>query len=262
MPEVNVRANLLLEEAAKGARNEVVGTLRDIGLSGHAATVLYGLARIPEATARDLILKTGIPDSKIYYALRELAEIGLVEVQEGKPRTYRMVAPEEAEARLLRILEKKYELEHAAVKRVASLLEPLRAASRSPTMDLAYVVKGLSNVMARAEGMVASARREIILLASEEPFFRKLEAALVRASRSGISVKIAVPDIPLGEDLKRLAEVRSIVCSCLILVVDGQQILTVNEFATGSAYGITSTDETLVRLGLDYWESPRCCVVG
>ena len=26
--------------------------------------------------------------------------------------------------------------------------------------------------------------------------------------------------------------------------------------------GITSTDETLVALGLEYWESPRCFVVG
>jgi hypothetical protein len=29
----------------------------------------------------------------------------------------------------------------------------------------------------------------------------------------------------------------------------------------GDAYAITSTDPTLVRLGLDYWESPRCCVM-
>lgn len=260
MPEVKVRANLLLEEAAKEVKGEIVSTLRDIGLGGHGAAVLYALARIPEATAGDLMLKTGIPDSKIYYALRELVEMGLAEVQEGKPRTYRMVAPEEAEVRLQQMLKAKYERENAAVTRLVSLLEPLRAASKSPTMDLAYVVKGLPNVLARGEAMVTSARRDVLLLAFEEGFFRKLEAELASAARRGIRVRIAVPDIAIEEDLGKLAEVRSIVCSCLILVVDAQQILTVTLTPDGSAYGITSTDETLVRLGLEYWESPRCCV--
>lgn len=248
-----------MEEAAEEARDEIVGTLKDLGLSGHAANVLFALSRAPEATAGELILKTGIPDSKIYYALQELVEMGLLEVQEGKPRTYRTVAPGEAKVRLQRIIEARHERAQAAVTRVTSLLEPLQAASRSPTMDLAYVVKGLSNVVARAEAMIGSARQEILVLMSEEAFFRKIEGPLSEAARRGIKVGMAVPDISLERDLERLAEVRSIVCSCLILVVDRQQILTISEPAEGPVYGITSTDDTLVRLGLEYWESPRCC---
>jgi len=41
--------------------------------------------------------------------------------------------------------------------------------------------------------------------------------------------------------------------------VDGEQILTANRTGDGGMYAITSTDATLVRLGLEYWESPRCC---
>ncbi len=260
MSEVTVRANRLLEEAAEEVRGEVVSTLRAMGLSTHAANVLYALARVPEATAGELIVRTGIPDSKIYYALNELAEMGLLEVQEGKPKTYRSVAPREAKARLQRMLAAKHEREQAAVTRLASLLEPLRAASKSTTMDLAYVVKGLSNVLARAEAMIASARREVLVLMSEEAIFRKLETKLEEAALRGVRVRIAAPDIPLAKELQRLAEVRAIVCECAIVVVDGQQILTISGATDGSFYAITSTDETLVRLGLDYWGSPRCCV--
>jgi len=110
--------------------------------------------------------------------------------------------------------------------------------------------------------MIASARREVVLLASDQPFFRKLEADLVKAGRRRVKLRIAVPDMPIDKGLQKSAELRSIICSCMILVVDRQQVLTVTRTAEDEAYGITSTDETLVHLGMEYWESPRCCVSG
>ena len=98
------------------------------------------------------------------------------------------------------------------------------------------------------------------MLASHEPFFRRLEPDLIKAGRRRVALRIAVPDIRVDKDLERFAEVRSIVCTCMILVVDAQQVLTVTRTTENEAYGITSTDETLVRLGIEYWESPRCCV--
>ncbi|MFQ6012190.1 MAG: TrmB family transcriptional regulator [Thermoplasmata archaeon] len=259
MREVQVRANLLLEEAAQGAREEIVASLRELGLSGYASRVLYALARVSEATAGDLVVQTAIPDSKIYYALRELVEAGLVEVQEGKPRTHRMLTTQEVGARLEQLLTSRYERQRTAVTRLASLLEPLRSGTRSPTMDLAYVVKGGANVLARARSLVASAKRGIVLLASEEPFLRKLEPDLARAANRGVQVRLAIPGNLVDRELAKRAEVRAIVCDCRILVVDRQQMLTVSDTTTGDTYAITSTDDTLVRLGLEYWESPRCC---
>jgi sugar-specific transcriptional regulator TrmB len=212
------------------------------------------------ATAADLILKTGIPDSKIYYALDELAEKGLVEVQGGKPKAYRVVPPREVETRLMRTVDEEYERRQTATVRLVSLLEPLRASTSSPTADLAYIVKGLSNIAARAGGLIASARKEIVVLASDELFFRKIEGDLGKAARRRVRIKLAVPDIEVEKDLSKVAEVRSILCNCLLLVVDGQQVLTMTRTMDGGAYAITSTDPTLVQLGLDYWESPRCCV--
>jgi len=127
MSEVKARANALLEEAAATSLAEIGDTLRALGLSGYATEAFCALARMVEATAGVLVTRTGIPDSKIYYALDELADKGLIEVQAGKPKTYRAIPAQEAEARLARLIESKFEKERAAVKRVVSLLEPLRA---------------------------------------------------------------------------------------------------------------------------------------
>ena len=260
MTDAKLRANVLLQEAAEASAGLIGASLRDLGFSGYAADAYCALVRVPEATAGALIARTGIPDSKIYYALDELAERGLVEVQAGKPKAYRAVPSAEAAVRLQRLLEEKHERQRAAVTRLVSLLEPLRAAARTPTTDLAYIVKGLTNVVARAESLIASARREIVLLASDEAMYRKLEPAVLRAARRRIKVKLAVPDIALPKELERAAEIRAIVCSCVILVVDREQVLTVTRTSEDSAYGITSADETLIALGMEYWESPRCCV--
>ncbi|MGQ0796262.1 MAG: TrmB family transcriptional regulator [Methanobacteriota archaeon] len=260
MSEVRARANALLGEAEPASLAAIGGTLRELGLGGYAADAFCALTRVARATAGDLVRTTGIPDSKIYYALDELVERGLAEVQEGKPKSYRLVPPKEIEARLTRLLDARRARERDSVTRLVSLVEPLRSAARTPTTDLAYIVKGTPSVLARAESMVASARREIVLLASDVDVVRRLEAGLLKAIGRKVGVKLAIPDIDLPKELSRRAEIREIVCACVLLVVDGQQVLTVTRLPDGSSYGITSTDETLVRIGREYWESPRCCV--
>src|SRR5438445_421209 len=228
MTEARVRANALLQEALGPALERVGGTLRDLGLSGNAAKVFCALVRTSRGTASELVLKTGIPDSKIYYALDELAEKGLVEVQDGKPKVYRVVAPKEVEIRLSGLVEAEYEKRRAATTRLGSLLEPLRAATKSPDTDVAYIVKGLPNVVARAKALISSARQEIVVLAADEGIFRKLEDDLARSARRRLRVRLAVPEFPDMKGHEKAAEIRAIVCECVLLVVDGQQVLTMS----------------------------------
>jgi sugar-specific transcriptional regulator TrmB len=255
-----VRANALLQESLAPSLDRIGAILRELGLSGNATSAFCALVRLPQASAGDLVGKTGIPDSKIYYALGELVEKGLVEVQPGKPKIYRVVPASEVELRLSRMIQADYERRKAATVRVASLLEPLRVGTVAPVAEIAYIVKGFANVVTRAKALIASARKDIVLLTSDEPLFRQLEDELLRIVRRRIRLRIALPEIEIPQELAKVAEVRSIVCSCVLLVVDGQQVFTVSRTTDGDAYAITSTDPTLVRLGLDFWESPRCCL--
>src|SRR5438552_3782172 len=105
MAEGKARANALLHEALEPSLDRIAGTLRELGVGGPAADAFCALVRTADATASELVRKTGIPDSKIYYALDELAEKGLVEVQAGKPKTFRVVPPKEVEMRLSRMVQ-------------------------------------------------------------------------------------------------------------------------------------------------------------
>src|ERR1700704_3937366 len=137
MAEANARASALLQPTLGPSLERMGLTLRELGLTGHAANVFCALVRMSDATAADLILKTGIPDSKIYYALEELVAKGLVEVQKGKPKAYRVVPTREVKIRLMRTVDEDHERRQAATARLVSLLEPLRASTSSSAADLA-----------------------------------------------------------------------------------------------------------------------------
>src|SRR2546430_13130149 len=105
-----------------------------------------------------------------------------------------------------------YECRRAGPVRVAALREPLRVGTKAPAMDVAYIVKGLPNVVARAQTLIASARKDVVLLASDEQVFRKLEDDLVRVARRRVRVRLAVPAIPVAKDVAKATEVRAIIC--------------------------------------------------
>src|SRR2546423_8622678 len=142
MAGVKVRANSLLQDAMEPSLDRIAGTLRELGLSRHAAQAFCALVETTHATAGELVRKTGIPDSKIYYALDELAVKGFVEVQAGKPKTYRVVPPKEVEMRLSGMVQTEYERRRAATVRGASLLEPPRAPTEAPPIGGGDIGKG------------------------------------------------------------------------------------------------------------------------
>jgi sugar-specific transcriptional regulator TrmB len=252
-------ADGLVREAAPAALEEITAGLRDLGLSGNAANAFGAMLRSRESTAADLVARTRIPDSKIYYALEELAEAGLVEVQAGKPKLYRVVPPREVRERLSSLVEDRAERNRARATRVSLLVEPLRSSASSPSADLAYIVKGRTNVVARARTMVSSARKELLLMASDPELMADLAPQLRAAAGTRVRLRIAARDDALDPAVARKAETREIRCDCAVLVSDGQQVLTIDSLKDGTWYGIVSVDETLVRMASEYWDSPNCC---
>jgi sugar-specific transcriptional regulator TrmB len=260
MTEVEARSKALLEEAAKSSLDDIRRSLRELGITGYAADTFCALVRLPESTAGELVVKTGIPDSKIYYALEELAQQGLVEVQNGKPKMFRVSPTDEVGLRLREVLKNKFERQTDEINRLVLTIEPLRVASKSPSTNLAYVVKGETNVLARARSMIASARKEITLMTSDEGFFDKLEENLTQAARKKVKLRVALPSTHLDTLLANYGEIRPATGSFVLLIVDGQQILTARNSPGGNMYAITSTDETLVRIASEYWNNPSCCI--
>jgi len=249
----------LIHEAAPAALDEIASSLRDLGLSGNAADAFGAMLRSRESTASELVARTGIPDSKIYYALEELATAGLIEVQAGKPKIYRVVPARDIRDQLSKVIDQDAAKAHTRAGRVASLVEPLRSSVSAPSADLAFVVKGRGNVTARARAMVTGARKDVLLMSSDRDLLRDLGGELLTCSRRRVRIRLAAAEGSVGADLAKVAEMRDILCKCAVLVTDGHQVLTISSLKDGTHYAIVSTDETLVRMATEYWDSPNCC---
>jgi len=75
------------------ARDRIVSRLKELELSTHEALAYLTLLTHSNTTASILCKETGIPDSKIYYALDGLSKKGLLTVQKGNPHIYLPVPP-------------------------------------------------------------------------------------------------------------------------------------------------------------------------
>ena len=82
------------------ARDRMIAQLKELDLSTYEATVYAALITHPTMTASALCKETGIPDTKIYYALEGLSEKGMLTIRMGNPKLYRPVPPKEAIANL------------------------------------------------------------------------------------------------------------------------------------------------------------------
>ncbi len=76
--------------------DELIESLRGLGLTRLQATVYLALRRLGIAYARDLTAELGVNRADVYRTLRTLLKLGLVEVRLGNPAKFQAVAPKSA----------------------------------------------------------------------------------------------------------------------------------------------------------------------
>ena len=82
------------------ARDRIVSRLKELELPTHEALTYVTLLTHPNITAGALCKETGIPDSKIYYALDGLSRKNMLIVQRGNPNIYLPMPPKDAVSNL------------------------------------------------------------------------------------------------------------------------------------------------------------------
>jgi sugar-specific transcriptional regulator TrmB len=81
-------------------KESIVEGLKKLGLTEYEARAYAALVGLGEATAREIHEASGVPRTRIYDILRDLAEKGFVEFIQGSPTYYRVVEPESVVERL------------------------------------------------------------------------------------------------------------------------------------------------------------------
>lgn len=264
LPEVGreLHAASSLKDGEEETDEKIAGLLRELGLSSYAARSLAALLGKTPMSASQICKATGIPDSKIYYALNELDRTKLVESQRGTPTLYRPVDFDQMISNLLRSEKEKHQRRLRLVELLGKEAEPLaKARSKPAEIELAYIVKGRRNVAERMIDLIGQSRRELVLLISSKELWKQIASHVAQARKRRVKVGAALAaDLVNSEKLGQFGDVRVLSCQCDVLIADSEKLVTASNIEDEDAYAIVTSDKSMIRMSREYFDNPNCCV--
>jgi sugar-specific transcriptional regulator TrmB len=245
----------------------MVSRLKELELSTHEALIYLTLLTHSNAAASALCNETGIPDSKIYYALDGLSKKGMLIVQKGNPNVYVPISPKEAIASLRNLLTESLNEKINEADVLVDILTPIyESAEKSEELEVAYIIRGQKNILNRMKALIKTARKEITIFISYPSVLKELKESLIDA-KEGRRVKLNIAmtqEVFKKEDCSNLGEIRLLCCSLEqsvsslgMLISDMRTLLTVSDW--GDETAMLTQDPNLIRVTRDYYDSPTCC---
>jgi sugar-specific transcriptional regulator TrmB len=229
----------------------------------HEALAYLTLLTHSNITASTLCKETGIPDSKIYYALDGLSKKGMLIVQKGNPNIYLPAPPKDAIANLKQQLTERLNEKIKEADVLVDMLTPMyESAEKSEELEVAYIIRGQKNIINRMKALVETAQKEITIFISYPAVLKALKEELTAAKeRRRVRLNVAMTqEVFEKEDSSYLGEIRLLRCSVDslgMLISDMKTLLTVSDWMDGAA--LLTQDQNLIRVAKDYYDSPSCC---
>ncbi|MDS0296137.1 TrmB family transcriptional regulator [Halogeometricum luteum] len=204
-----------------------VEQLEAIGLSSYAARTFVALASLGRGTARDVSDVSDVPRTRVYDAVKELRERGLVDVRQSSPKQFWVVSSETTRRRLEREYTRRLD-------RLINALNDVEPASATAEQRGVWTVTGRETIADRVTELVETATDEIAIMTVEELLTEEIVARLRAAADRGVTVRVAglsesvqgdiqdaVPDAELFESLWVWSETPA----GRLLMVDGKKTL-------------------------------------
>ncbi len=161
-----------------------INGLKKIGLNEYEARAYISLVGLREATAREILDAGEIPQGRIYDILKDLANKGFVEIQEGSPTYYRAIDP----ADVMQNLSTEYT---HLLRQSMDTLKNLHI--EAPSGYPLWILHNEQAITNRIFTLVKSAEREVIIFSSNPDFFGQFADELKRV-RKHCDLHIIVDD--------------------------------------------------------------------
>jgi sugar-specific transcriptional regulator TrmB len=245
------------------ARDRLASRLKELELSTYEASIYLTLLTHSKITASTLCKETGIPDSKIYYALDGLSKKNLLIVQKGNPNIYVPVPPKEAVANLKQQLTERFNEKMKEADVLVDMLTPMyESAGEREELEIAYIIRGQKNIINRMKALIETARKEITIFISYPAVLEAIKQSLADSKeRRRVKLNIAMTqEVFEKEKPSNLGEIRLLCCSVDslgLLISDMKTLLTVSDWMDGAA--LLTQDQNLIRVSKDYFNNPACC---
>ena len=160
-----------------------VDALERLGLTEYEARCFVALTRLPHGTAKEVGKVADIPRSRVYETMDRLQDRGLVEMQEGDPRTFQSVSIDTA----VRVLRKEYDTYFETVEDALRRMEPIYKEAQQAV----WALNTHEQVTERILDIIDDATDEIVLIVLDEVLLDdEVFAYLAEANERGVAVYV------------------------------------------------------------------------
>ena len=166
------------------AHSTAIEQLEALGLSTYAARTFVALVGLGDGTAQDVSAVADVPRTRVYDAVEELRDQGLVDVQESTPKRFWAISTETAG----RHFRQEY------VHRVGVLteaLEGLETTAHTSEQRGVWTVTGRGTVTERVVDFIDTANEEVVFMTVEDLLSEEVLDSLSAASDRGVSIRLA-----------------------------------------------------------------------
>ena len=143
--------------APRDIPNDLIESLKSLGLTRYEALVYIGLLRVTGATATEIHETSGVPRASVYPVLDRLVQKELVSVSHTTPKRFDAVPPGQGIENLMRRIEDDAESARSALERLYREKRPEARGSQEPI----WTIYGEENIRARLSDMFLGAERRV-----------------------------------------------------------------------------------------------------
>ena len=170
-------------EPIEDPQSTAVEQLERFGLSTYAARTFVALARLGSGTARDVSQVSEVPRTRVYDAIDELHDRGLVDIQHSSPKRFWAISSETASRTFEHELQRRAEILRTALDEI----EPAQCRAEQRGV---WTVDGERAVTSRVVEFFASADDKIVYMTVEELLTDEVVEALGEAAARDVSIQL------------------------------------------------------------------------
>ncbi|HNQ32956.1 MAG TPA: helix-turn-helix domain-containing protein [Methanoculleus sp.] len=150
--------------APRDIPNDLIESLKSLGLTRYEALVYIGLLRVTGATATEIHETSGVPRASVYPVLDRLVQKELVSVSHTTPKRFDAVPPGQGIENLMRRIEDDAESARSALERLYREKRPEARGNQEPI----WTIYGEENIRARLSDMFLGAERRVEMLVARD----------------------------------------------------------------------------------------------
>ncbi|WP_353633383.1 helix-turn-helix domain-containing protein [Halobacterium sp. NMX12-1] len=178
------------------ARAVAIEQLEQFGLSTYAARTFVALVGLGTGTAKDVSRVADVPRTRVYDAVDELRDHGLVDVQQSTPKEFWAISAETTGGKV----EREWQHRTAVLTEALDEIEPIE---RRDEQRGVWTVSGRETVTDRVLEFVENAEDRIVYMTVGELLTEDVVDALEAAADRGVAIELAGVSPDVQERIQR-----------------------------------------------------------